>query len=58
MTSRTQGRRYLHRSRVVHDNLDTIHLGLGQRLCTGCLIILYFGRPVNSLDLSAWVNAS
>lgn len=56
--SRAQGRRYLHRCRVVHDNLDTIHLGLGQRLRACCLIVLYFGRPVNSLVLSIWANAS
>lgn len=38
----------LHFGRLVHDYMDTVHLGLGQRLCAGRLVILYLGRPMSS----------
>lgn len=43
-----QGWRNLHSRWVVHDHLDTLCLGLGQRHGAGCLIVLYLRRPVNT----------
>lgn len=37
---------------MVHDDVDTIYLGLGQRLRAGCLIILYLGWLVNERSKS------
>lgn len=54
VTSQAQGRCYLHSGRVVHDDLDTVHLGLGQCLRAGRLVFLYFGWSVNTVDLSTW----
>lgn len=49
-TFSTQGWCHLQSRGVVHDDVDSIHLGLGQCVCAGRLVLLLLRRPMRATN--------